>query len=523
MTMIASRWYTPLLVCTLFLVLPACDGLDGYFEDLNTDPTTTPEMGPSLKLTEIQLRISGERYENWRTNLIYSSTMIQHLATLPTYWVGDKYIENTSYAAAMWDRYYPNIAKNLEDLRAQVCTSEDPEDVNRCAIARITRVIMYHRLTDLYGDIPYSEAGKGVLEDISQPVYDPQSAIYADMLSELEESAQMLDPDMPAFGTADLIYGYRSDNDEQAVERWRKFAYSMMLRLGMRLTKVDAGMAQEWVQKAIAGGVMESNDDIAYVPHDPASWRNGNSEAFSADGSPHLSEFFVEWMQEHDDPRLLVYGEVPVSSAPVVGLPNGYDATTIQSHTTWIPCEPDDNPPTPCGSDVYMDVNGALQDFNDPMFFQTYAEVELLLAEAALRGWHSGDAATHYENGVRAALSYLSLYGGAATLSDDAVEDYVAANPLDMNNAMEEIHTQYWAAVFLNEYEAFANWRRTGYPELTPTNHPANDTEGTIPRRLLYNRQEQVTNTANYNAALDRQGWGAEDLLTDRMWWDVED
>ena len=148
---------------TTVAVLAAClmffTSCDSGFEELNVNPTQADQIDPNFKLTNIQVRISGERYENWRTNLIYSSVMIQHFATLPGYWSGDKYSYNSSYSAAMWDRYYPNITRNIEDLLVQ--TADDPDGANMNAITRILRVFMYHRLTDLYGDVPYSEAGKG--------------------------------------------------------------------------------------------------------------------------------------------------------------------------------------------------------------------------------------------------------------------------------------------------------------------------------------------------------------------------
>ena len=490
-------------------ILTSCDSLDDKFAEMNVNPTQASQISPEFKLTNIQLRISGERYENWRTNLIYSSTMMQHFATLPGYWAGDKYTYIGSYSAAMWDRYYPNIAKNIEDLLIQ--TAEDPDGGNRNAIVRIVRVLMYHRLTDLYGDVPYSEAGKGFIEGITQPKYDTQQFIYNDMLNELEQAAAALTPGAPSFGDGDLMYG-------GDVDKWRKFAYSMMLRLGMRLVKVDPSAAQSWVQKAIAGGVMTSNDDIAFVPHDPAGWRNGNGLVFTADGSPRLSKFFVDWMVSKGDPRLFVYGQTPVAGAPPVGMPNGKDVQTIEEDPSWVPCA-DDGSVSPCEMDVYMVPNDVIKGEDDPMFFMTYAEVELLLAEAAVRGWHTGDPATHYENGVRAAMQYLAMYGAAAQIAEADIDAYLAANPFDPANAMQQINEQIWAAVLLNEYEAFANWRRTGYPELVPVNYPGNVTGGTIPRRLRYNEGEAVANPSAYAQAIASQG---PDEFTTRVWWDAQ-
>ena len=500
-------------VVALAFCLMFFSSCDAGFEELNVNPTQASQIDPNFKLTDIQLRISGERYENWRTNLIYSSVMIQHFATLPGYWAGDKYGYIASYSAAMWDRYYPNIAKNIEDLLVQ--TAENPEDANLNAITQIVRVIMYHRLTDLYGDIPYSEAGKGFIEDITQPKYDQQSFIYNDMLTRLEQAATTLNPSGNSFGTGDLMY-------QGDVAQWRKFAYSMMLRLGMRLVKVDPAAAQSWVQKAIAGGTMESNDDIAFVPHnDPSGWRNGNGSVFAADGNPRMSKFFVDWMVSHGDPRLEVYGIIPVADAPPVGMPNGRvsggtDPAGIENDPSWISC---DTGASPCGMDVYMQPNPFIKGEDDPMFFMTYAEVELLKAEAAVRGWHSDDPATHYANGVRAAMQYLVMYDANAAIAEADIDAYLAANPYEAANAMEQINEQIWAATLLNEYESFANWRRTGFPALTPVNFPGNVTGGTIPRRLRYREQEQVANPDNYSAAVAQQG---PDELTTRVWWDAQ-
>lgn len=93
----------------------------------------------------------------------------------------------------------------------------------------------------------------------------------------------------------------------------------------------------------------------------------------------------------------------------------------------------------------------------------------------------SGNATTHYANGVRAAMECLALYGVGGETSSGAIYAYLTANPNDASNAVEQINEQNWVATLLNEYESLANWRRTGYPNLTPVNYPASVTGGTIP------------------------------------------
>ncbi|RZK33978.1 MAG: SusD/RagB family nutrient-binding outer membrane lipoprotein, partial [Hymenobacter sp.] len=136
----------------------------------------------------------------------------------------------------------------------------DGSKVNLLAEARIWRVYCFSRLTDLYGDIPYSQAGQGYTSSIYAPVYDAQKDIYANMLAELEAAASSLDATKTTFGTSDLVYGGNTT-------QWKKFAYSLMLRLGMRMTKVDATMAQTWATKAIAGGVILADADVAKVAY----------------------------------------------------------------------------------------------------------------------------------------------------------------------------------------------------------------------------------------------------------------
>ncbi len=497
----------------IVFILIAFVACDEGFEELNENPNAATSLEPGPKLTATILRVSGDRYENWRANLIYSSTMIQHIATTAGYWAGDKYTYNAQYSGAWFERTYNDQVKGIEDLRSQLSAEGNSYPKEMLSIVRILRVHIYSKVSDIYGDVPYSEAGKGFTDGIFRPKYDPQSEIYADMLNELEEATVALGSGPSQFGSADIIFG-----GDQA--KWKKWGNSLMLRLALRMIKVDPAAAQEWATKAIAGGVMTSNEDIAYVVHTEGPDginRNGNGQAFSADNNPRLSETFVNFLQ--NDPRLTVYGSLPDVEANANidrfapenqrGLPNGLDGASL---------------PTVTGEDDLSSFTEPNRNYmtseSAPMFFQTYAEVEFMLAESAVRwGLAGGDAQAHYNAGVTAAMKYLELYSPQATISDGAVSAYLAENPFNATNALEQINTQYWAATFLNDVESWANWRRTGFPQLTSVNYPGNVTNGTIPRRLRYFEREQTSNAANYQEVIGRQG---QDVLTTRMWWDVQ-
>ena len=499
------------LSLVLFLSLFLLMGCDKGFEDMNVNPATANQIDAKNKFTSLLLQISGSRYENWRANLIYQSTMVQHLSATAGGWAGDKYTLNFGYAASLFDRYYPTAVKNVEDILDQLSKEKRPAEM--VAITKIARVVIFQRLTDLYGDIPYSQAGKGYLKDILKPIYDKQSNIYSSMLNDLEDAAENLGSGTSAYGDADIIF--KGDQG-----KWKRYAYSMMLRLGLRLSKVDRAAATAYINKAIAGGVMSSNNDIAYIKHTLGPEginKNGNGEAFTADGNPRMSKTFIEAL--NGDPRLTVLASLPAKDkagnsrtdaqrldpTKQKGLPNGTDSKKLKADF---------------GDDLqqFSEPNRLLITGEDaPMFFQTYAEVCFMLAEVYQTLGRTADAKAQYDKGVTAAMKQLALYGKGADIPDAKISAYLAAKPYDPTKGLEMIGTQYWIVTFLNEYESFANWRRTGFPKLTPVNYPGNETGGTIPRRLVYPQSEQTANTANYKAAIANQG---EDKLTTRVWWD---
>jgi hypothetical protein len=155
-----------------------------------------------------------------------------------------------------------------------------------------------------------------------------------------------------------------------------------------------------------------------------------------------------------------------------------------------------------------------------PTFIITYAQTQLLLAEAVVRTWTTGNASTLYANGIRAHMMQLASYGASAAVAAGSIDAYIAARPLDLTKALEQINTQYWVASFLNGPEGFANFRRSGFPVLTPNLFPGKDlkTELFI-RRLTYPDAERNVNNENVKLAIARMG---PDILDTRVWWDTK-
>ena len=320
------------------VTLLAAGGCRKSFVSINTNPDviTAGQINFNYLFTNAELQTSGNTdgngYEDWRNNLIYSSCMIQHLSSTQSYWDGDKYLYSATYNSAYWDENYPNAIANMAEVMQH--TMNDSSQVNLYQICRIFRVFMFQRMTDMYGDCPYSQAGLGYISGITSPVYDLQQDIYTDMFSELQDAAARLNPNAAnTIGSADLLYG-------GDVASWQRFAWSEMVRLAMRLVKVDPATAQQWVATA-AGGVMRGNSDNAIVPHQDVTGTtviNGTGLILLGNdpNSYRLSATFVNFLRNSGDPRLPYLATVcanpdlptdlgDTTSADQLGQPGGYD------------------------------------------------------------------------------------------------------------------------------------------------------------------------------------------------------
>jgi hypothetical protein len=497
------------------------------FIEINTDPgqITGDQINFNYLFTSAQVLTSGNSdgygYEDWRNNLIYSGCMIQHLSSTISYWDGDKYLYDAGYNAAYWDKNYPSSIADIVAVMHQA--QKDSAQYNLYHISRIFKAFMFQRMTDMYGDCPYSQAGLGYISGITSPRYDLQQDIYTDLLNELKDAAEKLDPALAnSIGTADLLY----KGDPAA---WKKFAYSAMVRVAMHLSKVSPDTARKWVQIAVQGGVMNSNTDNAVLHHDNVTGTpvvNGSGLILLGNDPAgyRLSETFINFLHDADDPRLSYLATVCIDPlAPADkgdtsfvrqrGQPNGYDPPNSGSAHDLA-----NAPHWPGDQNKYSVVNRyTFSRLDAPTFFLTCGETELLLAEAAFRGWIADDPSTHYTAGIKAAMLQLGSQAGAGP-SVERIDQWLNGHPYDPSLALKQINEQYWIAAFMDENECFANWRRSGFPLLTPVKYPGNITGGNIPRRFTYPQSEASTNTAHYNAAVSRLTNG--DRMTSRVWWD---
>ncbi len=492
---------------------------DKGFEKINTsvDFVSTPNL--DYVLPDIELALLDNTYYcmgDFAAAFVVQVTNRKTYAAITT---------PGGYHGYHFEWAYPNPVRNVVDFIER--SQKDPERINYVQIGRILKVFLAHQLTDLYGDVPYFDAGKGYSEQILVPRYDPQQKIYEDMFKELDEAAAGFNDSKLKPVTSDIVY--KGD-----IIKWKRFAYSLMLRLGLRIMKADAVNGKKWIDKAIAGGVMQSTDDNFLVKYLANSSTGGTTNPTS-NGQPHifvrypdnyrLTSAFVNQLKSTNDPRLPVFAMLPASRTTYT--PGSKDPA-VQKGWPAFGDRSDDAPYSSISSADRLKYsvanNATFGRYDAPFIHLSYAQVQLQLAECRARDIiTTGTAKTYYDNGVKAAMDQLKVYGTEGVITATKMNDYLTQNPYTpatTEDALRLINTQYWIETFFNWYETFANMRRSGYPKVYESLLPATVQPGNLgavmPRRMTYMAQEIASNP-NVQEVFQRQG---PDLTSTRVWWD---
>jgi len=350
-------------------------------------------------------------------------------------------------------------------------------------------------LTDIYGDVPYSEALQGQAGTIT-PAYDSQEAIYtADngILDNLKKGISALEN---YSGNSRLEGDLLFDGNLAA---WTRFARSLQIKYLMRISNKKA-MAAELQSIYDAENFMTQHTDNAvfdFTDGRPNSFRmqqlrDGDFNLFI------LSETMAEVLETLEDPRRNVLFR-PIGSDPngmtYKGFLNGPDASQTSISVADFSLT----------GTIFREHTGDL-DAN----FMTAWETHFLLAEAAEKGWITADAQMHYEQAVALAFEYWQTALPVNYLSGPAA---YGANGADK---VEQIITQKWIANIINGYEGWIEYRRTGFPKLKAISASLNN--DLIPVRMPYPTDEAALNSANYKEATSSNN----NSLDAAVWWDVD-
>jgi len=468
------------------------------FEAINTDPNSPVAVPSSYLITQSERalvdRILGEGFAGVGT---FGSHYIQHLSQTQ-YTDVTRYDDIRTSFYGFYNGGLVDMEKVIElntDEATKGPISASGPNANQIALAKIIQSWAFLSMTDFWGDIPYSEALKGV-ENLN-PAYDTQEMIYRGVVAELTAAGDMI---IDGAVAGDIIF----NGDMQLA---RKFANSLILRAATRVSDVAPDLGNEWASLAVSRGLLESNADqidLSYIGGGEFA-NNTFYTDFLTRTDYAISEPLVDFMAAQNDPRIPVYAQ-PTAASVAAGTNEyvGMIYGVTESEAGGIPVADISYPGL------------AFVGINAPAVLMTYAEVLFNRAEAAQRGWIDGDAGTLYAEAIAASMNQFGITDA------DAITAYTEQDDVayDSDNFEQLIGEQKWVSLFMQGMEAWSEWRRLGYPELTPSTEAI--LINTIPTRRGYPDNEFSLNNANYLEALQRQFGTDEDKLDQRVWWDVD-
>jgi len=401
-----------------------------------------------------------------------------------------------------WSEQYADALANVQEIIN--ITENDAEKTNMNAIAKIWKVFLFSRITDLWGDIPYFNALKGNSDLIYSPDYNLQENIYTDLLFTLKNTSESLSTDLESFqASSDLIY-------QGDVQKWKAFANSLRLRLAIRIKNANPTLYQSELLDLANVELIQSNDDNALFPFNSVVKNHLFEAHFRGEAvvQNNPSQFFVDLLKSRNDPRIAVMLEkAPLSIIPIYEEYKGVPNLMYNNDPIWNEFDDDWGDISKIGSWYLRN--------ETPGVIMNYSEVCFLKAEASLDGFWTGDAKTYLDEGIRAHVTFIAAYGENEDVIDVAELDTYLNNVTVVD--LEEIITQkYILFAFENGYEAYNDFRRTGFPRLEKYDGSEID-KSIFPYRLIYPTSEITLNRENYMKAIENLG--GEDSSYKKVWW----
>ncbi|WP_347052189.1 SusD/RagB family nutrient-binding outer membrane lipoprotein [Flavobacterium olei] len=462
------------------LAFTSCsDSLD----DINKNPNATETPLAPYLLTG-SLKQGADLYWGDVNNFNSSLLFVQHWAKIQ-YTEPDRYDVSNASFTTLWDKGYATL---ITDLNTIINFPDGQANSNYKGIALTLRSWTFLLLTDAYGSIPYKEAGLKVT-----PAYDTQKDVYTGLLEDLKQAQTLLNT---ASGTVNGDLVYKGD-----ILKWKKLVNSLRLRIALRISDREPVLAKQAAIDATAdaAGVFTSNNDTFKFTYISSPQQNPASAWFETRDDFRISKTMVDKLKEFSDPRLPVYAQLPsdASVGTYVGGANGLSNSDANSQGFAKTSKPG----------TYFLTS------TSPAVIVSYSETLFNLAEAAARGYISGDPEQLYKNAITASFNQFGITD-AATITNYLNQ---ASVKYDATNFAKSIGTQKWIAFYGQGLDAFTEWRRLDYPVLTAG--PNTVLDGQIPSRFFYPGTEQSLNGTSYQAAVAAQG---KDLLTTKLWFDVK-
>jgi len=492
------------------------------FEEINVDQTKLTSLGDAeipFLFSKAQ-SASSYPFGNYQTaQNLFADLYAQYYATTATYFPSDRNVIRMDWLENHWRPIYTNAVPQLKYILENT-DEQSPE----FALASVTWVYTFHRLTDYYGPVPYFQAG----EPLKSVPYDAQKAIYDDFFKRLDAAVKVLQNTMDEkpYGSFDLIYAGE-------VERWIKFTNSLRLRLALRISRVEPERARSEAEAALAGGVIESSLDDAYMLKTPVGNDLNGLAGISVWNEFRMSAAMESALKGYEDPRLGIYFQPVDESGEYNGLRNGLSTVQLSDAANLATANSNVGTRWVTGSGAAW----TRQD-NTPQNILHAAEAWFNRAEGALNGWDMGGSAEElYNSGIEASMNQWGITDEAAISAYQSSDDTPVA-PMDFLNspplsdtpikfadeeAMQrrQIATQKWLALFPDGMEAWADQRRSNLPDLYPVVNSENSAlpDGGRPLRIPFLDYEKNTNAEAVSEAVKLLD--GPDAVTTPLWWDV--
>ena len=475
-----NKYIATLLLGTLAWASTSCTD---DFEEINTDPNRIDQISPGTLLNPTIYGISS--FGTDRADA-FTFQVMQVALPFPSANGGiHRYDISEGAGNSTWSTYYRWLI-NIKEMETSAIANSD---VNYEAIALTLRAYSLSQLTDSFGDIPMNEASRAE-EGIFQPAFDTQEAVYTRIFQDLERANTLYDDTKAMIYGDDILF----HND---VKKWRKFTNSLHLRLLLRVsgrTEMNsfakmASMINNPEQYPVFENTAESAIlQVTGVTPNLSPW--GRAIDFTTFRA--ISEFFADNLNSLEDPRRAKFMTQAremdgTTYIGYKGIPSGFDGNENQFQ--FIP----------------SNHNRVLVEAPMISLLLTYAEVEFIKAELAQRGEINTEAATHYENGVKAAMEQWGV---------DITDGYFENPGAAYDGTLERIMLQKYVALYFNDYQQWFEYRRTGFPVLPKNEGMLNNQQA--PVRFRYPVSVQINNPDNYSAAVARMG--ADDINT-KVWW----
>lgn len=480
-----------ILVVVLF---SSCEDLE-----INDNPNKVSETHPSLLLTNI----TTSAFQVKGTSAMYAARMIVQTDG-----------ESTSQFYK-WDRAGFGDYNSLRQVTKMIEEAERIEDDSYKGIGYFFRAYYFYNLALTFGDVPYAEALKGETEDLYQPKYSTQEEVFTGILAELETANTLLE-------NSNIIAGdpiYNGDTN-----KWKKlvnsFRLKVLLTLSNKAGSTSLNIKDQFASIYTSQSIISASEESArleFLDVVDSRYTEFNSSGYGS--GLYMASTFVDLLKEREDARLFaIAGQTKNAKEAGLAIDN-FDAYE------------GGNPIA-----AYNDVNllaaaGKVSKVNDRYTkdptaeahnLLSFSEVQFILAEAALKGWISGDAQAFYENGIKANFNFYNTYakGYEAYYTETEALNYIAGPKVDFTNAATEVDKleliitqKYFTSFLQGGWNMYFDHLRTGYPEFP---YLGSDTP---PTRWIYPLDEYNNNSENVTEAITRQFGASNDGIRELTWW----